>query len=194
MFYLCFIFNIFESKWHNLRAWSLAYFLSLSFSGHFQLHEWNRLLCCWAPPLRDVRAEGGLSVLLPCLGGTLTTHVLPTNCTTSAFVPDEGLFTESDTEVKPAWAPLCFSVTPLLGILYHCCWWNGLMEKLMDLTQKTSPDHLQSVFICYGLFWPLKGCSEPQSWWRNLRFGELIQSQVWGAHSWTYSQTPSPPP
>lgn len=55
------------------------------------------------------------------------------------------------------------SLTPLLRILYHCCWWNRLMEKLMSLTQKTSPDHSQSVFICYGLFWPLRGCSELQS-------------------------------
>ena len=134
----------------------------------------------WIEPLSllqssaDVRAKNGLSTLLPWLGRTPTTRVLPTKCSTWAFVPGEDQFMSQMLLSKASMDTSPCSLAPLLRILYHCCWWNRLMEKLMSLTQKTSPDHSQSVFICYGLFGHLRAAGNFSFNWQNLRFGKLI--------------------
>lgn len=64
--------------------------------GIFSSMNLNPLLRGRTPPLRDMRALGGLSTLLPWLGRNLTTRVLPAECPTLAFVPEEDQFAESD--------------------------------------------------------------------------------------------------
>lgn len=171
IFCLCFIINILKSKWQSESI--VPGLLSPPF--------WA-FSATWIEPLsllqsfasERCKSKEWLSTLLPWLGRTLTTHVLPTKCSTLAFVPGEDQYM-SQMLLNEAWMDTSpRSLTPLLRILYHCCWWNRLMKKLMSLTQKTSPDHSQSVFICYGLFGHLRAAVNFGLNWQNLRFGKLV--------------------
>lgn len=163
MFYLCFVTNIFKSKWHNLSAWSLAYFLTpfyLEFSA-----PWIWITCSVAELLLWGIWEHWVGCL-PSFPGLAETWQ-PVFCPQSALLwhlcqmRTNSLSRMLLSETSVDASALCCDSSPENPVSLL------LMEQVNGETDGSDPENITwSLPVSFHLLWSvwaLKGCSELQS-------------------------------